>query len=178
MRSLQVVTLRYGARVTEIDAPLVPLSERTAFLVAQLGFEVGFRFSDALAPFGIGPRHYGMLRQLAARDGQTQQQLGDTLHIHRNVMVGLVDELEKRGLVERRKHPSDRRAYAVHLLPAAHELLARIEPIVQQIDGGLLTPLDEGERAALRGLLDKVVVAAGLAPGVHPGLVRGTGPGC
>ncbi|WP_068032597.1 MarR family winged helix-turn-helix transcriptional regulator [Nocardia mexicana] len=164
--------------MTEVDSSFVPLAERTAFLVAQLGFHIGFGFTDALAPVGIGPRHYGMLRQLHARDGQTQQQLGDTLRIHRNVMVGLVDDLEKRGLVERRRHPSDRRAYAVHLLPAAHELLARIEPIVRELDAGLLEPLDADEQAALRKLLEKLAVGAGLIPGVHPGLTRGMGPTC
>lgn len=156
----------------------MPLSERTAFLVAQLGFHVGFQFADALAPLGIGPRHHGMLRLLHARDGQTQQQLAETLRIHRNVMVGLVDDLEKRGLVERRRHPSDRRAHAVHLLPAANELLAKIEPLIQELDESLLEPLDSDEQAALRALLDKVAVGAGLAPGVHPGLARGMGPTC
>jgi DNA-binding MarR family transcriptional regulator len=164
--------------VTEVDSSFVPLSERPAFLIAQLGFDIGFRFADALTPLGIGPRHHGMLRLLLIHDGQTQQQLCDALRIHRNVMVGLVDELEKRGLVERRRHPTDRRAYAVHLLPAGHDLLARTEPIVREIDGSVLEPLDPGERAALRKLLDKMATGAGLSPGVHPGLTRGMGPVC
>ncbi|WP_433628772.1 MarR family winged helix-turn-helix transcriptional regulator [Nocardia sp. CA-120079] len=164
--------------MTEVDSSFVPLSERTAFLVGQLGFHVGFQFTDALAPLGIGPRQYGMLRLLHARDGQTQQQLSDTLRIHRNAMVGLVDDLEKRGLVERRRHPADRRAYAIHLLPGAYELLAKTEPLVEKQDASLLEPLDPGERATLRALLNKVAVGAGLAPGVHPGLARGMGPTC
>ncbi|MBF6175492.1 MarR family winged helix-turn-helix transcriptional regulator [Nocardia blacklockiae] len=164
--------------MTELDSPFVPLSERTAFLIAQLGFSTAYRFTDALAPLGIGPRHFGTLRLLEANDGQTQQQLCDTLRIHRNVMVGLVDDLEKRGLVERRRHPSDRRAYAVHLLPAARELLARAEPIVRELDTAVLAPLDAAEQATLRKLLEKLSAAAGLTPGVHPGLTRGLGPSC
>lgn len=164
--------------MTDVDSPFVPLSEQTVFLMAQLGFGVAYRFTDALAPMGIGPRHFGTLRLLEANDGQSQQQLCDTLHIHRNVMVGLVDDLEKRGLVERRRHPSDRRAYAVHLLPAAHELLTRVEPIVRELNAGVLAPLDADERATLRKLLEKVSAAAGLTPGVHPGLARGMGPTC
>ncbi len=165
----------YAAAVTETDSPLVPLSEHPAFLVAQLGFHIGFRFADALEPLGISPRHHGMLRLLHTYDGQTQQQLGEALHIHRNVMVGLVDDLEKRGLVERRRHPSDRRAYAVHLLPAGLELLRRIEPIALELDEILVGRLDPGERATLTRLLDKLTTDAGLAPGVHPGLTRGPG---
>jgi DNA-binding MarR family transcriptional regulator len=162
--------------VTEDDSSLVPLSERTAFLVAQLGFHIGFQFADALAPLGIGPRHNGMMRLLQAHDGQTQQQLCDALHIHRNVMVGLIDDLEKRGLVERRPHPANRRAYAVHLLPAGRALLSHIEPITKELDDTLQGPLEPDEQAMLRKLLDKMAAGAGLAPGVHPGLTRGMGP--
>nr|WP_246461414.1 MarR family transcriptional regulator [Nocardia transvalensis] len=143
-----------------------------------MGFNTAFRFTDALAPLGIGPRHFGTLRLLHAHDGQTQQQLCDTLRIHRNVMVGLVDDLEKRDLVERRRHPADRRAYAVHLLPAAYDLLARAEPIVREMEAVLLAPLDDDERAVLRRLLKKVADGAGLTPGIHPGLRRESGPEC
>ncbi|WP_233608610.1 MarR family winged helix-turn-helix transcriptional regulator [Nocardia stercoris] len=161
--------------MTETDPPLVPLSEHPAFLLAQLGFHVGARFADALEPLGISPRHNGMLRLLQAYDGQTQQQLGEALHIHRNVMVGLVDDLEKRGLVERRRHPSDRRAYAVHLLPAGLDLLRRIEPIARGLDDTVTGGLDPAERATLLKLLGKLTTDAGLTPGVHPGLTQGTG---
>ncbi|MGH3600448.1 MAG: MarR family winged helix-turn-helix transcriptional regulator [Pseudonocardiaceae bacterium] len=52
--------------------------------------------------------------------------------IHRNVMVGLVDELEDRGLIERRRHPADRRAHAIHLTAAAHDLLRRAQRVADE----------------------------------------------
>ncbi|MBF4997634.1 winged helix-turn-helix transcriptional regulator [Nocardia sp. BSTN01] len=164
--------------MTEGDTSFPPLSERTSFLIGQLGFHIAYRFGDALAPLGIGPRHFSTLKLLQANDGQSQQQLCDTLRIHRNVMVGLVDDLEKRGFVERRRHPADRRAHAVHLLPAGQEMLLRVEPIVRELDDSIQEPLEPHEQAVLHELLDKVVAGAGLAPGVHPGLSRGMGPTC
>ncbi|MEV2225977.1 MarR family winged helix-turn-helix transcriptional regulator [Nocardia vinacea] len=154
------------------DPTFVPLSEHPAFLLGQLGFHVAQRFTDLLAPLDISPRHYGTLRILSANDGQSQQQLCEAQRIHRNVMVGLVDELEKRGLVERRKHPTDRRAHAVYLLPAAHELLTRAEAIVTGLDADVTAVLASDERATLVDLLQRTAAANGLIPGIHPGLAR------
>jgi DNA-binding MarR family transcriptional regulator len=156
--------------VTDADPPPVPLYEHPAFLLGQLGFHVTNRFTELLAPLGISPRHFGMLRMLGANDGQSQQQLCEVLRIHRNVMVGLVDELERRGLVERRKHPTDRRAHAVYLQPAGHKVIAQAEGIVAGLDAEILRSLDQTQRATLTELLQQASVANGLQPGIHPGL--------
>ncbi|MEV6215146.1 MarR family transcriptional regulator [Nocardia sp. NPDC051833] len=149
-----------------------PLSAHAAFLVGQLGFHTAYRFADLLAPLDIKPRHFGMLKLLGQHDGRTQQELGEALDIHRNVMVTLVDDLEARGLVERRRHPTDRRAHAVYLLPAAHALLARAEAVVESLDTELLAPLAPAERAAFLDLLQRTAAGNGLRPGIHPGLTR------
>ncbi|WP_082392899.1 MarR family winged helix-turn-helix transcriptional regulator [Nocardia arizonensis] len=156
--------------MTDADQPYPQMSDLTAFLLGQIGYHSSSRFAELLAPVGISPRHFGMLRVLREHDGRSQQQLCETLGIHRNVMVGLVDELEKRGLVERRRHPSDRRAHAVYLLPAAHDVLARAQGVAEGLDGELLATFDDAERATLLGLLQRLAVANGLRRGIHPGL--------
>nr|WP_228537402.1 MarR family transcriptional regulator [Nocardia sp. XZ_19_231] len=148
------------------------MSTHAGFLLGQLGFHSACRFSDLLAPLGIKPRHFGMLKLLSAHDGRTQQELGEALEIHRNVMVGLVDDLEKRNLVERRRHPNDRRAHALHLLPAAHALLIEAEQRVAELDAELLSPLAPEERAVFLDLLRRTAQGNGLRPGIHPGLTR------
>ncbi|CAM4206137.1 MarR family transcriptional regulator [Nocardia ninae] len=152
------------------DPRFPPLSDQPAFLLGQLGAYTGARFSELLTPIGIGPRHFGMLRLLREHDGQTQQRLGETLGIHRNVMVGLVDELEQRKLVERRRHPTDRRAHAVYLLPAAHDVLARAQQVVARLDAELFAELAAEERTTLLRLLQRTAASNGLRPGIHPGL--------
>ncbi|MEU4455649.1 helix-turn-helix domain-containing protein [Nocardioides sp. NPDC023903] len=121
---------------------------------------------------GIKPRHFGMLKLLSAHDGRTQQELGEALEIHRNVMVGLVDDLEKRDLLERRRHPGDRRAHALRLLPAAHALLAEAEQRVAELDAELLSPLPPEDRVLFLDLLRPTAEGNGLRPGIHPGLTR------
>ena len=147
-----------------------PLSERPTFLLSQVGHYAAARFAERLAPLGLQNRHFGLLTHLAAGDGQTQQQLADTMGIHRNVMVGLVDDLEDRGLVQRRRHPADRRAHALHLTPAARDLLGQAQHAADEHDAELLAGLDDTDRARLITLLQRIAGRARLPPGVHPTL--------
>ncbi|MFE3191217.1 MarR family winged helix-turn-helix transcriptional regulator [Nocardia sp. NPDC059240] len=156
--------------MTDVDPAYPPLYESAAFLLAQLGSHSSARFTALLAPLGLKPAQHGCLRILEANDGQSQQQLCEALGIHRNVMVGLVDDLEKRGLVERRRHPVDRRAHAVHLLPTGREMIARTTELQRGLDVELLAPLDPADRSVLVAMLQRAAVGNGLTPGIHPGL--------
>lgn len=146
------------------------LETRASFLVSQLGLQSAQRFTAALAPLGITPNRFGVLVHLARQEGRTQQELATALGLHRNSMVGMIDDLEERGLVERRRHPDDRRAYAIHLTPAAHAVLEVGDRLADEQEEAMLAPLDAGERAALVATLTRLVAAAGYRAGVHPGL--------
>lgn len=146
------------------------LTERAGFLISQLGFHAAGRFTERLSPLGLQPRHFGLLTQVSAGDGQTQQQLADRMGIHRNVMVGLIDDLEDRGLVQRRRHPADRRAHAVHLTDAARDLLVQAQQVADEHDTELLAALDESDQAQFITLLQRIAAHTELTSGVHPGL--------
>ncbi|WP_314147110.1 MarR family transcriptional regulator [uncultured Leifsonia sp.] len=149
------------------------LETRASFLLSQLGMQSAQRFAAALAPLGITPNRFGILAQLASEEGRTQQELANALGLHRNSMVAMIDDLEQRGLVERRRHPNDRRAYAIHLTPAAREVLAAGERLADEQEEATLAALDDAERAALIATLTKLVAAAGYRAGVHPGIDGG-----
>lgn len=140
--------------------------------MSQIGHHIAYLFTARLAPLGLEPAHFGILSHLAAVDGRSQQELADLLKVHRNAMVGLVDELEERGLVRRAKHPTDRRAHAVHLTARARWALAAAEAEAEAIENEILAPLDDAERAHLVQQLRRLSAHAGLPPGIHPGLQR------
>src|SRR3954465_8053648 len=100
---------------TSDASPAGGLSGRAGFLLVQLGTHAHRRFADRLAELDLHPRHFGMLSHLAASEGQSQQALSIALGIHRSAVVALVDDLERRGLAERRPDPSDRRGGAAPL---------------------------------------------------------------
>ncbi|MEU7754377.1 MarR family winged helix-turn-helix transcriptional regulator [Micromonospora sp. NPDC049101] len=147
-----------------------PLVGRANFLLSQLGFHIAQTFAARLTPLGIAPNHFGLLMHLERSEGNTQQQLADALGIHRKVMVGLLDDLEQRDLVERRRHPGDRRAHAIHLTEAARQLLPRAREVADQHEDEILTALDAGERAQLVAVLQRLAAHTGNPAGVHPGL--------
>jgi DNA-binding MarR family transcriptional regulator len=77
----------------------------------------------------IGPSQFNVLNLLASeKDGLSQVELSRQLIMHRSNVTGLVDRLEKRGLVERRDQASDRRAYRVMLTASGRSLLEQILP--------------------------------------------------
>jgi DNA-binding MarR family transcriptional regulator len=84
-------------------------------------------------------------------------------------LVALVDDLEARGLVERREHETDRRAYALHLTNKGKAAMEIISRIAREHRQDLLAALSEEEQGALSALLQRVAEQQGLLKGVHPG---------
>jgi DNA-binding MarR family transcriptional regulator len=141
-----------------------------SFLLSQLGFIASRRFHEALAPLGIEPRHFLLLRFVAADEGRSQQALGDMLRIPPSRMVALVDQLEQRGLLERRPNPNDRRARALHVTPDGRRLMGKALQRALQHESSVGTSLSAAERQQLVALLHKVAAEMHLLSGVHPGL--------
>lgn len=140
-----------------------------AFLVSRLGFEVSGQLAAGLAPLGIEPRDFGLLRAIAQTEGESQRSIGQALSIPPSRMVTLIDDLERRRLVRRRPHPSDRRAHALYLTPAGKRLLDKAAAVAMRVEMTLCAGLAPAEREELLGLLGRL--AAGAAPpGVHPAL--------
>ncbi len=141
--------------------------EAVGFAVSTLGFAVAMRFRERLAPLEIEPRDFALLRALSAREGVSQHALGEQLRIPPSRMVAFIDALEERGLLERRPHPSDRRAHALHLTPAGRKLLAKAVAVASRFEGELCGRLSAAEREQLLTLLGEVREQLGLPPGVH-----------
>jgi DNA-binding MarR family transcriptional regulator len=143
-----------------------------AFLVAQVGSHAAAKFAERLVPLGLSPPHAGILRVLSANPGVSQQALGSILGILPSRLVILVDELEKRGFVERRDTPEDRRSYALHLTGKGRGRLDDIGRVARDHDAAVCAALNEKEREQLASLLGRIAEEQGLTPGVHPGFKR------
>lgn len=84
------------------------------------------------ARWDLGPSQFNVINLLADQPGGlTQAELGRALIMHRSNVTGLVDRLERRGLLERREAAGDRRAWRVCLTPAGHRLWREIHPHYQ-----------------------------------------------
>jgi DNA-binding MarR family transcriptional regulator len=125
-----------------------------SFLLARAGFESARRLRERLAPFGVDTRQFAVLHEVALEPGRSQQALAERTGVPKSGMVALLDDLEKRGLVERRR--SDRRTHALHLTRAGADLLRRSAATAMAHDDELAEPLTAAERRQLVALLAKL----------------------
>jgi len=137
-----------------------------------VGSHAATKFAERLGPLGLTPPHAGILRVLGANVGLSQQGVGAILGILPSRLVVLVDELEERGLIERRDTPEDRRSYALHLTRKGRDELDNIGRVARDHDAALCAALTETEREQLASLLGRIADEQGLTPGVHPGFKR------
>jgi DNA-binding MarR family transcriptional regulator len=156
--------------VTSEPGPNDPVAcDNVGFLLSQLGAHAAARFAECLAPLKIAPAHAGILRVLREADGISQQALGERLGAFPSRLVGLLDELEERKLVERRPNPTDRRSYALYLTAKGRETVQKLDRVSRGQLESLCAALTEPERAQLAKLLRRIADQQGLAPGAHPG---------
>jgi DNA-binding MarR family transcriptional regulator len=122
----------------------------------KLGRITMHRFTEALEPYGIRPRHVAALIELRDSGELTQQTLCGRLHLDPTNLVAILNELEKRGFATRRRDPEDRRR---HLVEVSKKGLAVIEKVSEVMDGveyELLDGFDAAEREQLEGLLTSI----------------------
>jgi DNA-binding MarR family transcriptional regulator len=140
-----------------------------AFLLAQLGAHAASQFAERLRVLDLTSADAGILRMLRIASGLSQQELAGKLSIHPSRLVAILDNLEKRGYLERRSNLDDRRLYSLHLTKGGEEFLGRIGKVAREHQDALLAALSAEERAALGALLLRIADQQGLARGVHPG---------
>jgi DNA-binding MarR family transcriptional regulator len=141
----------------EIEArpPVLPaeLLASTAFLLARVGMTIKMRTLQELEEAGFSLYQYSVLALLSEESQASQARIADALNVDRSQLVSVLDDLEERGLVERRRDPSDRRRHAVSLTKEGKRQLGRLRSIVKRIEDSFLEQLGEPERAALHDSL-------------------------
>jgi DNA-binding MarR family transcriptional regulator len=158
-----------------MEAPVADRPPRSVgFLISQLGFFSSRAFMEALAPVGIDPRQFLLMRFVAASEGQSQQALAERLAVPASRMVALVDHLEDAGLVERRPNQEDRRIREVHLTRKGRGVLDRAGKIAIDYETKLCAGINREERERLIDLLQKLQAGQTELGGVHPGLGKDT----
>src|SRR5215469_14812968 len=116
----------------------------------------------ALEPFGISGRQCAVLVAVNEQAPSSQHDVAQRMGVDRTTMVALVDELEAKGLVERRPDSRDRRKNVVALTEAGRTTLEGATRAVDEAERRFLGPLSDDEAAALRETLR----TAAFAPGV------------
>jgi DNA-binding MarR family transcriptional regulator len=123
------------------------------FLLKRLGMKAKEESQAAYADAGVHPYHYAILATLAEGERETQGAIADALDYDRGQLVGLLDEMEEAGLVERRRDPEDRRRQVVVMTPAGKKMLVKVRAVAHQLDEDFLAPLTAEQRRQLQRIL-------------------------
>jgi len=138
-----------------------------AFLLSQLGQCATEQFAARIADLDLTPPQAGILRAAAVAPGRSQQALSDELGLAPSRVVAFVDDLEARGLVERRRNVEDRRLYALHLTGHGGEVMRELAALATAHEEEFTSSLTAAQRDDLSNLLGSLAGAPEPPPGVH-----------
>jgi DNA-binding MarR family transcriptional regulator len=132
------------------------MRERVPFLLYRTAQASHALANEMLSEIDITARQVGILTLIIERGPMTQTELGAELEIDRTTMVELLDRLEDRGLIERRRRADDRRAFMIHPTDAGLTAKAQAIEVLDKQQAAFLEPLSSRERTALADMLSRL----------------------
>lgn len=132
------------------------VGKSVGFLLAKAYQRACAIFKEEFEGHDLTPQQFGLLGFLWQEDGITQAELSARSQIDRTTMGGLIDRLEKEGLVARRNHPDDRRAYRICLTEKGQALQPELTPLALRAQEKFISKLDQQEVETLKSLLEKI----------------------
>jgi MarR family transcriptional regulator, lower aerobic nicotinate degradation pathway regulator len=132
------------------------IGKSVGFLLAKAYQRACLLFKEEFEGYDVTPQQFGLLGFLWQEDGITQAELSAKSQIDRTTMGGLIDRLEKEGLLARRSHPEDRRAYRICLTEKGKALQPQLTPLAAAALEKFTAKLDRQEVETLTSLLEKI----------------------
>ena len=131
--------------------------ESFAFDVAETARLIRREFNRRAGALGATRSQWRVLARLARfGDGIRQIELADALDVEPITLCRMIDRLEEAGLVERRRDATDRRAWLIHLTPAAAPIVADLEALADDFNRDMLAGLSEADRTLAEQVLSRV----------------------
>ncbi|MFI1224007.1 MULTISPECIES: MarR family winged helix-turn-helix transcriptional regulator [unclassified Streptomyces] len=151
-----------GDRTSDIPdggAPRTPerLRRRASRLLSQLTLRSDRLITDGLVRVDARKWHYAVLASLQEYGPGSQAELSRRSGIYRSDMVGVLNELAERGLVDRVPDPEDRRRNVITISTRGSRRLSVLDGVLDGLDGELLAPLSPPEREQLVRLLTRLL---------------------
>ncbi|MGH2826207.1 MAG: MarR family winged helix-turn-helix transcriptional regulator [Actinomycetota bacterium] len=143
--------------VASRETPPRELADRLGYLLGRTHLAHRERADEALQPLGLRVKEFGALLILTKDGPLSQCALAARQGIDRTTMVGLVDELEGHGFVERRRSRNDRRAYELHVTAKGRRVLKRAIEATVRTEKEFLQPLSAKERRQLKQSLQRLL---------------------
>ena len=145
-----------------IDTPPAGITQRwPTLLMIKLGRITMHRFAEALAPWGLRPRHLAALIELRDHGELSQQSLCGRLHVDPTNLVEILNELEEKGYATRRRDPEDRRRHRVEVSKKGLAVIDNVGATMDGVEDELLADFEPADRTELERLLLSIWERAG-----------------
>ena len=135
---------------------LGPLAGYVGFMLRRIQTAVFSDFIASLEQLDLRPAQYSLLEVIDANPGLRQSDAAAALGIQKANFVALVQELERRSLVQRRRSNADRRANSLHLLPRGRRMLAAARDLHDAQESRFAAQLGAQDRERLLTLLSRL----------------------
>ena len=133
-----------------------PLDSYLPYLLNRAGARIAAAFSEEMRPLGASLQMWRVLAALRERDGRRMGDLSETTSIEVSTLTRLVDTMEEKGFVARRRDAADARAVLLHVAQAGRRLTRRILPIAERYETVALAGFDAGETERLKAALRRL----------------------
>jgi DNA-binding MarR family transcriptional regulator len=135
---------------------MIDIEKSVGFLLAKAYQRACAIYKEEFSGYDLTTQQFGLLAFLWQKDGLSQTELSERSQIDRTTMGGLIDRLEKEGLVNRLPHPEDRRAYSICLTAKGKSLEAELTPLAERALVSFTVKLSTEEHETLIQLLEKL----------------------
>ncbi|HZQ01888.1 MAG TPA: MarR family winged helix-turn-helix transcriptional regulator [Reyranella sp.] len=133
-----------------------PLDSYLPYLLNRAGSRIATSFGEEVRPLGATLQIWRVLAALRERDGRRMGDLSETISIEVSTLTRLVDNMERKGLVERRRDRADARAIALYVTAAGRRLTQRIVPIAERYETVALAGFSPREAEVLKKALRRL----------------------
>ena len=143
---------------------------KTGLALGRMDDYLGFRlrriqnrlskdFAAAVAEHGLKQGLFSSLALISANPGTSQAFVSREVGLDKSATVAIVDELERRGLAERRPSETDRRRHALYITPTGETFLDQLFVVLDRTEQKAVEQLSAAEFALLQELLDRIYLA-------------------
>lgn len=135
------------------------LDDQPGYLIRRLQQIAVAIFLEEAQAHGITPVQYAALQAAQRQPGLDQRTLASSIGFDTSTLGGVIDRLERRGLIERQTSPTDRRVRLLHVTPAGDALLNEVVPLMLAAQQRILAPLAMADRPRFLAMLKTLVEA-------------------
>ena len=135
---------------------MIDIEKSVGFLLAKSHQRICAIFKEEFDRYDLTPQQFGLLGFLWLQDDQSQAELSARSQIDRTTLGGIIDRLEKEGLVQRLPHPDDRRAYRICLTPRGKALETELTPPALRVNERFTSRVTDEELETLKAILEKL----------------------